>query len=771
MKRKVYKFWLYSYLFVLFIPILITLIVLLQSQEMLVKEVRRANDTLLDQVRQLVDNQITDIRRLGTQLSFDPKVMTYLNRETLDTAEARFGTMEMISSLQSYTIANGNITDAYIYLKNKEYGITTTTFMPADDLYSVLHKASGKSFAEWTEWLRASHAGLFVTLNEGAKQTENSLVYVQSLPIQEIKAAPATLVVLLNQDRLKQAISKVGLATESSVYILDREGHPIMITGPQTGLAELPIPKMSNQRGFLTELVDGNDAAISYVKSDTTNWTYISVLPEQVYSAKVKLLKNLIYIAMLLCIGLGGLSAFWLTRRNYAPIQNMMNFVSTKVKTNMMNMPNEFAVLQSFMTDSAAIQDEASRKLLEQHQVLRNQFLARLLKGRVDMSSALPQAIESFDFRFETDRFAVLLLQIEDYERLFQANQEMDAERKLQFVYLIVTNIFEELLSAGHRTYFTEVDGMIACVVNVLGKEKEAKKELLKVANDAKRFIQDKFFVRFSVGVSDIHTFWSTLPKCYEEAVESLEYKLVLGSNQIISYESIKRPKNDLYYPLDTERQLINLMAAGNYDEAAAVLQRILITNFSEGTLSIQMGKLLMFELVGTMLKAVEQLQLSTKEIMVEKTDLIKQITECETFAEMEEEILDFLKKACDYLQQKKKSHNTDLKSQVVEHVLHNLNDMNISLTSISLAFDINPTYLSRFFKEQTGENLVDFVNKRRVDKVKSLLAETNHAIQDIAEQCGFASSQSLLRVFKKYEGITPGQYRQSRDGREALER
>lgn len=304
---------------------------------------------------------------------------------------------------------------------------------------------------------------------------------------------------------------------------------------------------------------------------------------------------------------------------------------------------------------------------------------------------------------------------------------------------------------------------MIACVVNVLGKEKEAKKELLKVANDAKRFIQDKFFVRFSVGVSDIHTFWSTLPKCYEEAVESLEYKLVLGSNQIISYESIKRPKNDLYYPLDTERQLINLMAAGNYDEAAAVLQRILITNFSEGTLSIQMGKLLMFELVGTMLKAVEQLQLSTKEIMVEKTDLIKQITECETFAEMEEEILVFLKKACDYLQQKKKSHNTDLKSQIVEHVLLNLNDMNISLTSISLAFDINPTYLSRFFKEQTGENLVDFVNKRRVEKVKSLLAETNHAIQDIAEQCGFASSQSLLRVFKKYEGITPGQYRQSR--------
>ncbi len=763
MKRKVYKFWLYSYLIVLFIPILITLIVLLKSQSMLIKEVRRANDTLLDQVRQFVDNQMTDIRRFGTQLSFDPKMNVYLNRDTFDTVEAKFSTIEIISSLYSYTFVNGDITDAYIYLKNNNSGITTTTYMPADDLYSVLHKHSGKSFNEWTEWIRKGHVGTFVTLNNSAKQAVNSLVYVQSLPIQEIKASPATLVVLMNQDRLKQAISRIGLAIESTIYILDHEGRPILTTGSESGLAQLPLGRMNNKRGLITESIDGNDVTISYVKSDTTNWTYISVLPEQVYSSEVKLLKNLIYVAMLLCVVLGGFFAFWLTRRNYAPIQNMMNFISTKVRMNIKNMPNEYAVLQSFMTESVAIQDETNRKMQEQHLMMRYQFLGRLLKGRVDTGSALSQAIESYDLRFETDRFALLLLQIEDYAPLFEVNQEFDIEKKIQFVYLIVTNILEEMLHKSHRAYFTEVDGMIACLVNVRGNEKEAKKELLKVAMDAKIFIQEKFFVRFSVGVSDIHTLWSSIPKCYEEAVESLEYKLVLGLNQIISYESIKRPKNELYYPLDTERQLINYMAVGNYDESAEVLQHILITNFSEGTLSIQMGKLLMFELLGTMLKAVEQFQLSTKEIMVEKSDLIKQITECETLVEMEEEILSFLRMVCDYLQLKKKSHNTDLKSKVVEHVLDNLNDMNISLTSISLAFDINPTYLSRFFKEQTGENLVDFVNKRRIEKVKELLAETDDIIQDIAEQCGFASNQSLLRVFKKYEGITPGQYRQSR--------
>lgn len=756
-------FWLYSNLIVLFIPIVISLIVLLQSQSMLVKEVRRTNDTLLDQVRQFVDNQITDIRRFGTQLSVDPKIAMYLRRDTLNTPEAKYSTMDVISSLKSYTTANGDITNAYIYLKSFDYGITTTTYMPADDLFNVLHNASGKSFNEWKTWVREGHAGTFVTLNDSVKEEENSLVYVQSLPLQEIKASPATLVVLLNQDRLKQAISKIGPAKESSVYILDRDGHPIMSTGSERSLSQLPIGKMDKQNGFLTESVDGQDAAITYVRSDATNWTYISVQPNQVYSAKVTLLKNLIYAAMLLCVVLGGISAFWLTRRNYEPIRNMMEFVSPKVKTNMKNLPNEFAVLQSFMTESAAIQDEANRKMQEQRQVLRGQFLARLLKGRVDTRSALPQAIEAYDLRFETDRFAVLLLQVEDYAHLFQANEELAVDKKIQLVYLIVTNIFEELLESSHQAYFTEVDGTIACLINVKGREREAKIELLNGVQNANTFIQDKFLIRFSVGISDIHPLWSSIPKCYEEAAESLEYKLVLGSNQIISYESIKSPKNVLYYPLETERQLINLMAVGNYDEAEEVLQRILITNMSEGTLSIQLSKLLMFELVGTMLKAVEQFQLSTKEIIVEKTDLIKQITECETFAEMEGEILTFLKAVCNYLQQKKKSHNTGLRSQVVAYVLDNLSDMNMSLTSISLAFDINPTYLSRFFKEQTGENLVDFVNKRRIEKVKIRLSETDDVIQDLAEQCGFASSQSLLRVFKKYEGITPGQYRQSR--------
>jgi len=762
MKRKVFKFWLYSYLFVLSIPILITLIVLLQSQNMLVKEVRKSNDTLLDQVQQFIDNQVTDIRRLGTQLSFDPTITVHLNRDTYDTAEARFKNMNIISILRAYTFANGNIQDAYIYMKQNDYAITTTTYMPADDLYSTLHKTLGISFDKWQNWVRQGNPGTFLSLNE---DTNGALVYVQSLPLQEMEQSSGTLVVMLNEERFTSAISQIGLANDGAVYVLDSDGHIVMTTGTKADLAALPLAQMTGQRGFLIEPFKGDNAAISFVKSSETEWTYISVMPEQVYLAKVTMLKTLIYLSIVLCLGIGGFIAFWMTRKNYAPIKNMMDFVSSKVKTNLKSMPNEFAILHSFMTESAAIQDEANKKLEEQRVVLRNQFLTRLLKGRVDTDSALSHAIEAHDLQFKTDRFAVLLVQIEDFAPLFQTNQGLDVEKKYQFVYLIITNIFGELLADHHDVYFTEIDGMVACLVNTEGNEKEAKKQLLDITSKAKEFIEERFFVRFSVGVSSIHPLWSSIPKCYDEAKESLEYKLVLGSNQVIAYDAIKQPKNEFYYPLDLERQIINWIGSGDYEEAAEILQKVLIANFAEGTLSLQMGKLLMFELLGTMLRAVEQFQLGTREIMDVKSELVTHITNCETMAEMEEAILSFLKTICDYLQQKKKSHNTDLKSRIVEYVLDNLSDLNISLTSIGLEFDINPTYLSRFFKEQTGENFIDFVNQRRVDKSKQLLMDTDEPIQAIAEQCGFANSQSLLRVFKKYEGITPGQFRKSRVG------
>nr|WP_246238994.1 helix-turn-helix transcriptional regulator [Paenibacillus anseongense] len=70
-------------------------------------------------------------------------------------------------------------------------------------------------------------------------------------------------------------------------------------------------------------------------------------------------------------------------------------------------------------------------------------------------------------------------------------------------------------------------------------------------------------------------------------------------------------------------------------------------------------------------------------------------------------------------------------------------------------------TYLSKLFREQTGEGLLDYINKVRIVKAKELIENQNITLNEIASLVGFSDVNALIRIFKKYEGVTPGKYKE----------
>nr|WP_249435725.1 helix-turn-helix transcriptional regulator [Paenibacillus sp. Marseille-Q4541] len=71
----------------------------------------------------------------------------------------------------------------------------------------------------------------------------------------------------------------------------------------------------------------------------------------------------------------------------------------------------------------------------------------------------------------------------------------------------------------------------------------------------------------------------------------------------------------------------------------------------------------------------------------------------------------------------------------------------------------MTPYALSKAFKQVAGINFIDYVTFRRMDMAKRLLRETDLKINEIADQVGYQHSY-FNRIFKKQEGLTPGQYR-----------
>lgn len=92
-----------------------------------------------------------------------------------------------------------------------------------------------------------------------------------------------------------------------------------------------------------------------------------------------------------------------------------------------------------------------------------------------------------------------------------------------------------------------------------------------------------------------------------------------------------------------------------------------------------------------------------------------------------------------------------------------NLRDANISVASIAYELEISPSYLSRYFKKHEEIGVLDYIHKRRIDKAKEMLdKDNNYKIKDVAEMVGFYNITTFIRVFRKYTGKTPGEYREN---------
>jgi two-component system response regulator YesN len=83
-----------------------------------------------------------------------------------------------------------------------------------------------------------------------------------------------------------------------------------------------------------------------------------------------------------------------------------------------------------------------------------------------------------------------------------------------------------------------------------------------------------------------------------------------------------------------------------------------------------------------------------------------------------------------------------------------------ISLEELANIFFMNPTYLSKLFKDQTGDNITSYILETRIKKSKELLKGTEYQINEIAAKVGYPDYRYFCTIFKKATGITPLQYR-----------
>ncbi|CAN7387457.1 response regulator [Paenibacillus sp. LjRoot153] len=86
--------------------------------------------------------------------------------------------------------------------------------------------------------------------------------------------------------------------------------------------------------------------------------------------------------------------------------------------------------------------------------------------------------------------------------------------------------------------------------------------------------------------------------------------------------------------------------------------------------------------------------------------------------------------------------------------------DQDLSRETLADQVFLNPDYLSRIFKKETGYSISDYILLEKIKLAKDLLSQTNVPISSIASSLGYTNFSYFTKLFKKYAGLGPTEYR-----------
>lgn len=123
------------------------------------------------------------------------------------------------------------------------------------------------------------------------------------------------------------------------------------------------------------------------------------------------------------------------------------------------------------------------------------------------------------------------------------------------------------------------------------------------------------------------------------------------------------------------------------------------------------------------------------------------------------DDVYDLMISALSRLGREAELSNADIVNTIQTYIAGHLEEA-LSLEDLGKVVHLHPVYLSKFYKQQTGENLSAYILLKRMERAARLLIESNLHVMDISRMVGYRKPQYFIKLFKEQYGVTPQQYR-----------
>ncbi|WNR43038.1 helix-turn-helix domain-containing protein [Paenibacillus roseipurpureus] len=743
------------------VPLLLAFLSYKQYSGVLETQISDYNLSMLQQTEKVMDEHFGNVEQQVLGLTQEPLVQRLLNTPTEMDNQDKYNLSQLIALLNRVKAKDIYVKGIYIYFNRSDMVVTDSSKFNPPDFFETAKLQSGGDYQQWKTMMGEHHKLDYIheqQISSSVSANEKVIGLLQSVSSKNSQDAFATIVIWIGASDVDKLLDTAFKRNQAAVYLFDNQNQILLYYGDEKIRSALPLENVLPLRTDRIRLTGaGKEFIVSRVSDELKKRSIVSVVPTEFIERDLRGTRNTFIWLSLGMITLSMLIAYLLAYISYLPVKRLMG----KLQKRMTGQPdlyatkNEFDMI-AFAAESAwAEKDKMSTILKSQAPNIRNQLLIQFLKGNVAWEDLSPQTLETVDVKFPHPYFLFILVHIDQFHK--------DSLAEKTFSKFVIGNILEHLGQYGDTAYVIDLDlEKIGVIYNIKSDQLDIR-SLHSSIQEGITFIKNKFNNDVSIALGSIHEGTDGAVFSYNEALKAMEYRLIKGSNTVISYQDtlVEFNPSKYMYPLEIEMSLVSAIQHGDIKRTERLLDTVFELNLAQDKMPLDLARCLFFDLMCTAIKVLNETVASYQEVFESDRNPYDDLLACQTIRAMQETVRNIFQKLSLHMNEKRTSRSDSLKDRMLHYLKQNYHDPNMSLATMASYMNMNPTYLSNLIKEQVGRNFIELVNEFRVDEVKRLLINGDMTLQEIAQKVGYSNSVVLSRNFKKIEYTTPGEYRQ----------
>ena len=535
-------------------------------------------------------------------------------------------------------------------------------------------------------------------------------------------------------------------------------------------MSELLSPNTSAASKEYHEVrITGTDYALTYTKTPLKGWTYILITPMNVLTQEyVEIALYTLSIGILLLL-LSLLFAWLGSRRLHVPIRNLLSQlgISDRVLSNQNSQhsflptQDEFEQIKTRITQLSASRSQMENKLNQYVLQTRTQFMMNILQGKSSLDT-LQHSWSELGYSahlIQWQQMAVLALQTD------LASQTKYDHYDLDLLLFAVQNIVEEFIDKERQVSPIVLDETVVTIIgSVETDNKVFSKELYNITERLHHQIGEVLNLQMNIRFSQPYTSISEIHLAYGEAMRALQQRMKpgLGVKQYEA-EAIYPSIGTLQYPDSLENRLIQSIQSADEAETSVLLQHLLQhvyrMEWTEEEYQFALTRLLMH-----ILEMMQDSGIRLGQISSGHSPMIKELLALQTAAEVEQWFISrIIRPVIGIFRERQYVQHQQISERMIA-IIHQEYDTDLTLDECACRLHYNASYLSTVFSKETGYAFSEYLSQYRFKMARKWLDETELTVKDIAARLRYNNPQNFIRSFRKWEGMTPGQYRERRE-------